>query len=358
MVLVQKTLFHSHKSTFIFSISLISALILIGFVIDYLLIDAEGQLCLKTCKKRQAEAESKSITYSGVYDNIYISIRFSKACEISGTCPSYKYLADIYDNSNKYLSGDFFFNNETKRWDREPPVIYNSFELYKVTIRPTPVVIFVNPDDYAWDHSRQIMIESEYYRPIAGRAMEENVIYAFEGREIRQCHTAIIGWTTLNGTALLTDTLNYFMSDCKEPLEFIDEKEIFMNSTIFPDCDKDCFHLRYLFGQELKAFHQVEKEYEEKYIEDPDERPETIKEKYEERLSKEERRLERLKELEDIQECKYFILHQKNQGVIVRGVDCLDEDDRIEFLEEMRKEYPDGIRSVEKYRNGYTNKTK
>jgi len=333
--------------TLILSVILIGSIVLI--TINYQ--DAEGQLCLKTCKKRQAEEAKKSETLA-FPDHIFIGIRVSKACEISGTCPSYKSLGDVFDNSNKYLSGDFFFNNKTQRWDREPPIIYNSFELYKITSKPNPVVIWVNPDDYTWDRTRQIMIESEFYRPIR-QPMEENMIYAMEGREIQQCHKAIIGWKTKNGTALLGDTVSYFMSNCKEPLQIEDQKEIFINSTIFPNCDKDCFHLRYLFGQQMKAFHQVEKEYAEKYIEDPEDIPQTIKEKIEESLSKAERRAERLKELEDIQECEKFKIHAKNQRTS-KNIDCEDEDVRDDYLEEKRIEYPEGIKSVQKFRGNYT----
>jgi hypothetical protein len=324
----------------------------------YLFQDSESVLCMKTCQARRAEEAATTESTFAIYDKIFIAIRTSKACEISGTCPSYNELAIMFDNSNKYLSGDFFFNNETKRWDREPPIIHNSFELYKITDKPTPVVIWVNPDDYTWDRTKQIMIESEYYRPMKNMPLEDNIIYAYEGRQIEECHRAVIGWTTVNGSALLTDTLNYFMSNCKEPLEIDEIQEIFLNSTIFPDCDKDCFHLRYLFKQEMKAFHQVEKEFEEKYTDedsdDFEDRPETLKEKYEERLNKEERRLERMQELEDIQECERFKRHEASSGTGRVKVDCIDEEEREEYLEEEHIEHPDGIKSVSKFRGNYT----
>jgi hypothetical protein len=363
-------------------ISLGRVIVLVGIIVATLLyfginsgfLVADGAYCAKTCQERlKAEKEEpvvKSVKSSsppkscyGIYcddkkskpqktvlnnfliDRNFISIKVGMACQISGTCPSIKELADLFDNSDKYLSGDFYFDEEQNLWQRENPAVYKAFEYYK--FMNLPWVVFVAPDDYTWDRSKQIIITSQLHYLDDHDLIKNRVRTEYIGLHVDGCRSATVGWQN-NGSEILLDVLNHFYSKCKEPLQYDPEVEIFLNSTIFPDCDRECFEQRELFKMELKAEHLISAEkYEEEdekkvfcygiYCDKPSEEESTEK-------SYAEIRLERLQELADIQECKEFQIWDelKIDGKYRRlNYSCDDEDQRNEYLEIMRPKSPE-----------------
>ena len=89
---------------------------------------------------------------------IYVSIIISNTCIKSPSCPTYKELADLFDNSDKKISGDFKWNNDTDTWRREKPLYKNDLQLYKYG--KNSVVTFVDPNDMTRQSSKLIFIES------------------------------------------------------------------------------------------------------------------------------------------------------------------------------------------------------
>jgi hypothetical protein len=200
----------------------------------------------------------------------FISIRVTQSCQRVDYCPSIIDLAEQYDNSDKWYSGDFYQDEKTKMWKREPPQIFNVFETYKLRNGITWMV-FVEPDTYTWINTKQITIHphiSIYKKP--GEAIVDRVIRQYKNMEYEPCAYANIGWldketNEIVGDKLLLDVLNHFMSSCKEPIQYNPTIEVFLGSTIFEDCDQTCFQLKRLSQLELKAFHQTEKEFYEAY---------------------------------------------------------------------------------------------
>ncbi len=298
----------------------------------------------------------------------FISIRVTQSCQRVDYCPTIKLLADQYDNSDKWYSGDFYKDERTDMWKREPPQIFNVFETYKLR-NGIDWMVFVEPDTYTWKNTKQITIHphiSIYKKP--GDEIVDRVILQYKNMEYEPCAYANIGWldketNEIVGDKLLLDVLNHFMSSCKEPIEYNPTIEVFLGSTIFEDCDKTCFKLKRLSQLEIKAFHQTEKEFYEAYedleekekkkpgcygiycdredededkVELPEERPLTLEEKIAEAELKDQRRQERLQELEDIQLCER--IKQIDDISTVRNLDCEDDDDRHDYLEEKIKE--------------------
>lgn len=413
------------------------------FILPGLIQEAEGAFCADTCQKRLAEQKgetTKSTTKTtineprcyGIYcdknkdktnDDLqtkyeksittknFIAIRVSEACQISGTCPTIKELGDIYDNSDRYLSGDFYFDEDEQKWKRSYPPIYNVFEIYKWM--NLPWVVFVEPDDYTWDRSKKILIESQLHYVDRRDKIENQVRVEYEGLSLDSCNSATIGWMN-NGSEILLDVLNHFYSNCKERVEFDPTIEIFMNSTIFPGCDENCFSLKEQFKHELKADHLITAEEwernncknddESKYSklssydrnkaecdrvrasldldDDDDEEPcygiycEDKKKVEKPQLKTAfEKRQERIKELEDIQQCKedkiwdelkvdgtyrrhlYDCNNDEDrkeyadillcEQVYDEDVDCNDEDERKDQLKKINEEPPPNIEIIE-----------
>lgn len=387
-------------------IALILSLILIIGIVSYSFTLAEAAYCGPTCRAKQAakqeiedreqaiedrvlenatEAvreieERKEQTCYGIYcddkeeeeltqvtkDFIaelgkknFISIRLSTSCKLIDNCPSVIDLANTWDNSNRYLSGDFYFDNATNQWKRTPPIVPNIFETYK--FNKMSWVLWVEPDHYTWINSKQITIHPSLVYIDRKDIIEDRTRIEYVGLKFERCATAQIGWAN-NGSALLLDVLNHYMSNCEEDVQYNPKQEIFINSTIFKDCDLTCLQLLELTKLEIKAQYQTDLLFEEHYLENedddndrqtcfglycdgdddddvdiPDDRPETIKEKYEERQIKKIKYLERLSELEDIQECEKYKRYEQNQRT-AKLIDCNDEDERVEYLLDKRKE--------------------
>lgn len=373
------------STNYIFLLPIFVILFTLWINVDF----AEGQMCGKTCTAAKAKnmtvteyrewlsgtstSKNAAQTYINHFKNInYISIRVSEACLISGTCPTYKELADLYDNSNRYLSGDFVYNNDTKTWKRESPKMTNAFEYYKFTNMPW--IVWVNPDDYTWDRTKQIVIESELRYHDRRDVIENQIRIEYEGLNVDDCKTATIGWKN-NGSEILLDLLNHFYSNCKEPLEFDPTVEIFMESKIFEDCDRECFYFKEQFKESIKVDQILEMQrWEEKYCSDIDNKItdtsdydrnkkecdriktilgkdvktdqkcygiycKVIDEYKNNNKTYEEQRAERLKQLEEIQECKKYQIWDevKEEGKYRRlNYDCNDDEERTEYLKIMR----------------------
>jgi len=323
------------------------------------------------CDDKKKDKETTS-NLQAIIDKIqaknFISIRVTQSCQRIDYCPSIKLLADMYDNSDKWYSGDFYQDEKTKMWKREPPQIFNVFETYKLR-NGFNWMVFVEPDTYTWKNTKQITIHPHIsiYKK-AGEKIVDRVILQYKNMEYEPCAYANIGWidketNEIVGDKLLLDVLNHFMSSCKEPIEYNPTIEVFLGSTIFEDCDKTCFQYKRLSQLELKAFHQTEKEFYEAYedleeedkkkpgcygiycdredededkVDLPEERALTIKEKVAEAELKDQRRRERLIELEEIQLCERIKLIDEISRV--RNLDCTDDDDRHYYLEEKLKE--------------------
>lgn len=329
---------------------------IIGFIDD-----ASAKYCSKTCRalKEAKEAETAKATASSIgavpqakvirdiSEKNFISLRVSNACKRldSTQCPNEKELADMYDNSNKYLSGDFYFDNKTNQWKRSPPKIPNVFELYKF-IDHMPWVLWVNPDDYTWDRSKKITIEpSLRYIDRGDLAIDENRIrYEYEGLSMKHCASAVIGWEN-NGQEILLDVLNHFYSNCKEPVKYDPTIEIFMGTSIFDDCDQKCLYHRQNLKMELKA-EALSNKQPDKVIKTVEPRCygiycKEVKQTTEETIKtledKEKVRLERLKELEDIQRCETLKRQDRQSGrtdIRLEDIDCKNKDQRNEYLKD------------------------
>lgn len=383
---------------------ILATIALVGIIIAIPVQEADAAYCAATCQKRLAEqkgstnSETKTTTKTttkstekqcyGIYcnkdnkedDSItrynnaiqnknFIAIKISEACQLSGTCPTYKELADTYDNSDRYLSGDFYFDESQQLWKRTNPPIRNVFEIYK--FMNMPWVVFVAADDYTWDRSKKILIESQLHYTDNRDIIENQVRIEYKGLNIDGCKSATIGWMN-NGSEILLDVLNHFYSNCKDPIKYDPRIEIFMNSTIFPDCDKNCFYLKDQFKHELKAEHLTTvEEWERKNCKDDDENKYSKltsydrnkgecdriratldidsdddkpcygiycdkKEKTTTEKSTYELRLERIKELEDIEKCKKEQIwdESKIDGRYRNTLyECDDKEDRNEYLD-------------------------
>ena len=292
----------------------------------------------------------------------FISIRLSTSCKQDMPtiyCPSVIDLANTWDNSNRYLSGDFYFDNATGQWKRTPPIVPNIFETYK--FNKMSWVLWVEPDHYTWINSKQITIHPSLTYIDRKDIIEDRTRIEYVGLKFERCATAQIGWAN-NGSAILLDVLNHYMSNCVEKVQYDPRQEIFINSTIFADCDLFCLKQLELTKLELKAQYQTDLLFEDHYVDNedddndrqtcfglycdddddddveiPDDRPQTIKEKIEERQIKKIKYEERLRELEDIQECEKYKRQEPNVRTS-KLIDCNDEDERVEYLLDKRKE--------------------
>ncbi len=240
---------------------------------------ADGAMCLKTCRaKLAAEAEKSTVSYDT--SKIFISIVLSKSCLISESCPNYKQLADWFDNSNRHLSGDF--SNETGIWKRNPGVYNNDFEMYR--FGALKFVTFVDPADYTRERTKSITIErtlpiffdrkemqpeliipnttrtwstctdkdkygkcTEYEYETTHNATKSTgfVLKQYTGMHLDHCKHATIGWKEVGQDGLL-EIINHFYDSCKESMELSNEADIIFPNTIFTDCGKHCQHLKWV----------------------------------------------------------------------------------------------------------------
>lgn len=356
----------------------LAVVIFLGFWLIYA--DAEEQSCYGIYCDNEDDSDEIEAYKNALREKNFISIRNSKVCEITNVCPSYKDLADLFDNSNRYLSGDFIFDNETGKWKREAPIGYNVFEHYK--FMNMPWVVFVDPDDYTWGKTKQIMIESQLRYHDSRDIIENNVRIEYEGLKVDGCKTATIGWKN-NGETILLDLLNHFYSKCKQKMEFDPTIEIFINSTIFPDCDRECFLNKDQHQKSLRVDYILATElWEEKYCDEDDDDYNELDEDNKIECNRinniigdvkteqecygiycdrdddddetfADRRINRIKELEDIEKCKR---EQIWDDVKIKGTwrfnlyDCDDEDEREDYLDIIKcLDYYEDVEDVDCY---------
>lgn len=269
----------------------LNKIFLLGLVIlavyitpSFLLHDANGYgngMCLATCQaKLQAQAEAKlneNKTSTGNQINstatdlesakefinqaktinknkaTYISVILSKVCKHSPKCPTMKYLADTYDNSNKYLSGDFVFDNKTDEWKRTSPKYSNVFDLYKQS--NNYLMIFIDPDDYTRLRTKTIIIEpelNEYFNRGQGDLkvkFDENTKsyqrIIREDFQISSCSIARMGWAG-NGEKLFSNIIGHLYSGCTKDIGQNNTKIIQTKKTEFTDCGPQCQYQNWL----------------------------------------------------------------------------------------------------------------
>jgi len=243
--------------------------------------EANAEQCLATCQARnKARAEAILATNKTIIEQInqttgepistsefinqakeknnnkavYISVILSEVCKLSLKCPSIKYLADSYDNSNRYLSGDFV--NNTGEWKRTNPKYTNVFELYRQS--NNYLMIFVDPDDYTRQRSKNIFIEpelNEYFNRGQGDMQVKtktlgNGTKIFERTmredfQISNCQVARMGWAN-NGEKLFSNIVAHFYSGCTRDIGQNNTKIIKTKATEFTDCGPQCQYLNWL----------------------------------------------------------------------------------------------------------------
>jgi len=185
---------------------------------------------------------------------VYISVILSEVCKLSAKCPTMKYLADMYDNSNRYLSGDF--TNDTGEWKRTKPIYPNVFELYRQS--NNYLMIFVDPDDYTRQRSKNIFIEPELYNYFNrgegdlkvktitlgnGTKVFERTIR--EDFQISGCHNARMGWSG-NGDKLFSNIIAHLYSGCTRDIGQNNTKIIKIKAIEFTDCGPQCKYLQWM----------------------------------------------------------------------------------------------------------------
>lgn len=256
----------------------------------FLLHEANGSMCLATCQakvKARLEAEIKAngtitipdqinqttgepittIQYISqakketTYKSVFISVILSEVCKISNKCPSEKYLADNYDNSNRYLSGDF--TNKSGEWKRTKPVYPNVFEIYRNS--NTHLIIFVDPDEYTRSRTKNIIIEPVFYDyfnrglgDLKVKGIELNNGTKIFERTVREdfqiasCQTARMGWSG-NGDKLFSNIVAHFYSDCTRNIGQNNTKVIQTKAVIHNDCGPNCQYQKWLLNATNKA---------------------------------------------------------------------------------------------------------
>lgn len=185
------------------------------------------------------------IVHEAFADQQHISIILSKTCQLSKKCISLKPLADQLDNSDKRISGEFYFDNKTKLWKRDKPMMAASIMLYSSAV--TPPTIFVMPDDMTIKNTKTIYIESKIpiYLGTNSKQKNDGILTLYQNRKITECSTATIGWEQ-GGYDLLLDTIKYFQSGCTSVLAFNDTKVITKKLDLGDICTKNCKYLKWL----------------------------------------------------------------------------------------------------------------
>lgn len=217
----------------------------------------------------------------GNQKGIKISIILSDGCLVSLTCPNYKELADVYDNSDRFISGDFELVDSGKVrsvyeeipcegncsvestlqkvgeepimiWKRQKPLFAeNTVEWYEYNL--IPVLSFVDPDDQTRIKSKQILIEPNLPTGFdRGMSLAYNQTLSFgQDRKIYGCSDAVMGWNTVSGISgdeLLADTWEYFYNNCSTPVNFLKETtyEKYYEPSHFTDCHLYCEYAKWI----------------------------------------------------------------------------------------------------------------
>jgi len=203
---------------------------------------AEGGLCMKTCREMLAKLEAeKEEKEKPVRDHVYISIMLSESCILSNlNCPTYKWLADNFDNTDRYMFGDFIYNPNSNHWHRDKPIVDMAFHFYLQQHDKYPIAIWVDPDSVtlAYPYQKIIWIEPRvltYMSPnkhipgltdgtgmviqnVTG-ASSSGRIASYHDIMIDGCSEATIGWYP-EGKKALISVLDYFIEQCTGELDY------------------------------------------------------------------------------------------------------------------------------------------
>ena len=192
------------------------------------------------------------VVHEAFADSRHISIIVSKTCQLSKKCITIKALADQLDNSDKRISGDFYFDNKTKLWKRDRPAIAGSILLYGSSV--TPPTIFIQPDSLTQKNTKIIFIETKipiYLGPDSNKK-ENGKMVTYKNRQINNCSSATIGWEQ-GGYDLLLDTITHLRSDCTSTLKFNDTTTTIKPLVIKDKCTKTCKYLKWLEDAKQKS---------------------------------------------------------------------------------------------------------
>jgi hypothetical protein len=212
---------------------------------------------------------------------ILISIILSDTCLASNDCPTYKQLADVYDNSNRDISGNFIQVDSGKTtsvykfvectgncstegttvkvgeepllvWKRDSPVYStNTVGWYELSI--IPVVTFVDPDDATRKKSKVIIIEPSLPAGFDKfNAMNNNTLTFGSDRKIDGCSSAIIGWNP-HGEDLVADTWNFFYNNCAEESTIDTTITNYFTPTNFNECFTQCEYMKWIANAKESA---------------------------------------------------------------------------------------------------------
>jgi hypothetical protein len=210
-----------------FLILLIALMFVIGGTVSYYINNqewervaqnAEGKLCLKTCKQKLAEQQAKQQAPKRQHINL-ITITLSDVClaqvknNLTGSCPTYKDIVK-YDTTNQKISGKFV---DDSYHHRGKPQMRNHFEMY----RGVEPIICVDCSLDAIIASKQIIIKGSSFPYILDKdnTIKNSTRFVYHDRSVEACKIATIAYSD----ALLNDTISYLASGCK--VTSFDEKE-------------------------------------------------------------------------------------------------------------------------------------
>ena len=158
--------------------------------------------------------------------NHNIGIILSRTCltmiqnNMTTTCPSYEDIMVIFpDTSNRYLSGDFVYENGFLH--REKPSVEKHFEWYLVEKKPH---LWIDPPANVLDRIDLITIYPDIplYKDEGSHTMYDNATLTFSHTRYTddRCMAASLdadGWATSLG-----DTLYYMKHDCNDYYTYLD----------------------------------------------------------------------------------------------------------------------------------------
>lgn len=142
-----------------------------------------------------------------------ITIDLSPQCialikqNVTNDCPTYKYLASKYDNTNQMMSGRFITTNGF--YHRAYPQTQLHFEMYP----PSKKIIMVDADANAIIHSQEITIVPPpftYIDKTEEITSKNNTRNIYHDRAVTLCKQAKITFSDY----LLNDTIAYLQSGC------------------------------------------------------------------------------------------------------------------------------------------------
>lgn len=137
---------------------------------------------------------------------------------IETDCPNYEELMVLFpDTSNREISGDFVYDEDTDFLHRNDSQLDRHFEYYRYySYDDSPSIVWIDPPGNIRDKISLITIQPtlpEYKIPGSSNVMVFNTIYTGQDRWIdTKCKSATL--TAENWIALLGDTMRVFKNGC------------------------------------------------------------------------------------------------------------------------------------------------